>query len=155
MDASSAPAGRAGTETRGLSQGGAVDASSAPAGRAEIETRGSSQGGAVDASSTPEGRAESETRGLSQGGAVDASWVPAEMDGRELSAASTSGIDQEKGEDAPAVLLGRAAHELRDWGRPHVSAGPDPGSETTPGRVNPVVADALMAAAYELSLIHI
>ena len=142
MDVSSAPAGRAESETRTSSQGGAVGASSAPERRAESERRGSSQGGTVDASSTPEGRAESETRGLSQGVAVDASWVPAESDGRELSAASTSGIDQEKGEDTPAVLLGRAAHELRDWGRPHVSAGPGPGSETTPGKVNPVVADA-------------
>ena len=35
-----------------------MDASSAPAGRAESETKGSSQGGAVDASSVPIGRAE-------------------------------------------------------------------------------------------------
>ena len=35
-------------------------ASSAPAGRAESETRGSSSGGAVEASSVPIGRAESD-----------------------------------------------------------------------------------------------
>ena len=60
MDASSAPAGRTETETRDLSQGGAVDASSTPVGSLETETRGSSQRGAVDASSVPIGRAESD-----------------------------------------------------------------------------------------------
>ena len=30
-----------------------------------------------------------------------------------------------------------------------MSAGPDPGSEATPGRVKPKVTDALRAAAYE------
>ena len=35
-----------------------MDTSSAPAGRADSETRGSSQGGAVDASLVPVGRAE-------------------------------------------------------------------------------------------------
>ena len=77
------------------SQGGALDASSVPAGRAEtVETMDSSQGGAVDASSVPAGRAES---------------------GSDASAAS--GIDQGDGEGLPAVLSGRAAHELSSWGR--------------------------------------
>ena len=105
MDASSAPAERAGTETSGSSQGGTTDASSAAVGRTENDTKCSSQGGTVDASSVPGGRAES-----------------------DLSAVSTAGTDQWNGEDPPAVLLGRAAHELSDWGRPPVSAGPDPGS---------------------------
>ena len=48
----------------------------------------------MDASSVPEGRAES-----------------------DLSAAATSGIDQGNGEDPPAVLSGRAAHERSNWGR--------------------------------------
>ena len=71
------------------SQGGAVDASSAPAGRAEtVETIGSSQGG-VDASSVPTGRAETDS-----------------------GASAASSTDQGNGEDPPAVLSGRAAHEL-------------------------------------------
>ena len=127
MDASSVPAGRAESETRGSSQGGVVDASSAPAGRAESETRGSSQEGAVDASLAPAGRAESETRGLSQGGAVhtsapagrvesetrgssqggalDASSVPIGRAESDLRAASTSDTDQGNCEDPPAVVL--------------------------------------------------
>ena len=88
--------GEATAETIDSSQGGAVDASSVPAGRAEtVETMNSSQGGAVDASSVPAGRAES---------------------GSDASAAS--GTDQGNGEGPPAVLSGRAAHELSSWGRP-------------------------------------
>ena len=108
-----------------------MEASSAPAKTAESETRGSSKGGAEAASSAPVGMAESETRYSSYGGAVDASSVSAGKAERDLRAASTSGTDQRNGEDPPAVLLGREAHELSDWGRPPVSAGPDPGSETT------------------------
>ena len=75
-----------------------MGASSAPAGRTETETRGSSQRGAVDASSAPTGRADSETRGSSQGGAVGASSVPIGRAESDLSAASTSDTDQGNGE---------------------------------------------------------
>ena len=64
-------------KTKGSSQGGEVDASSASAGRAETETIGSSQRGAVGASSARAGRTESEIIGSTQGGAVGASSVPA------------------------------------------------------------------------------
>ena len=83
-------AGDGTVKTMGSSQGGAMYASSAPAGRAEnVETMGSSQG-RVDASSVPEGRAESDP-----------------------GTSAASGIDQGNGEDPPAVLSGRATHELR------------------------------------------
>ena len=59
-----------------------------------METMDSSQGDAVDASSVPAGRAES---------------------GSDASAAS--GTDQGNSEGPPAVLLGRASHELSSWGR--------------------------------------
>ena len=88
-------AGDGTAETMDSSQGGAVDASSVPAGRAEtVETMDSFQGGAVDASSVPAGRAES---------------------GSDASAAS--GTDRGNGKGPPAVLSGRAAHELRSWER--------------------------------------
>ena len=81
-----------------------------------VETMDSSQGGGVDASSVPAGRAETvDTMDLSQGGAVDASSVPAggdESDSGEPVAPVASGTDQGNGEDPPAVLSGRAAHEL-------------------------------------------
>ena len=105
MDASSAPAGRAETDTRGSSQGGAVDAFSVPAGKAECETRGWSQGGAVDASSASAGRADSEMRSSSQGGTVDASSVQKRRAEGDLSATSTSDTDQGNDEDPPAVVL--------------------------------------------------
>ena len=102
-------AGDGTAETMDSSQGGAVDASSVPPGRVEtVETMDSSQGGAVDASSVPEGRADS---------------------GSDASAAS--GTDQGNGEGSPAVLSGRAAHELSSWGR-LPPTGPGPGSEPTP-----------------------
>ena len=74
--------------------------------------------------------------------------------------ASTSGPDQGNGEDPPAVLSGREAHELSDWGRPPVTVqgrtrgqsqrleGEQPASEQQQN-INPEVADALLAAAYE------
>ena len=85
-------------------------------GRTESGTIGSSQGGTVDASLV--WRAESETSGSPQWGAVDASSVPTEMPESDLSAGSTFGTDQGDGGGPPAVLPGRKAHELRDWGRP-------------------------------------
>ena len=136
-----------------------MDASSAPAGRAEtVETMGSSQGGAVDASSAPAGRAKIvKTMGSSKGG-VDASSVPVEMVESDSGASAASGTDQGNGEDPPAVLSGRAAHELSSWGRlPETERGRtrvqsqrlkgEPAEEQY--RLNPEVADALLAAAHE------
>ena len=74
-------------------------------------------------------------------------------------ASSTSGTAQEKGEDPPAVLSGRAAHDLSDWGGPPVTVrgrirgqsqrleGEQPAEQQH--RMDPEVADALLAAAYE------
>eukprot|EP00904_Undaria_pinnatifida_P004473 jgi/Undpi1/14026/HiC_scaffold_9.g03677.m1 len=82
------------------------------------ETIDSSQGGAVDASSVPAGRAEKvETMGSSQGGAVDASSVQTRGAESSSDASAASGTDQGNGEDSPAALSGRAAHELSSWGR--------------------------------------
>ena len=104
-------------ETTSLFRGGAVGASSAPAGRAESETIGSSQGGEVDASA-PRKR----TNGSSQLSAVDASSVPTGRAERHLSARSTSGADQGNGEDPPAALSGRAAHKMSLGAAPRDSA---------------------------------
>lgn len=105
-------------ERIGSSQGGAVDTSSALVGKAESKTSGSPQGSEVDVSSAPAGRTESEAIGSSQGGAVDTSAVQVERAERNLSAASNSGIDHGNDKDSPAVLSGREAHELNDWGSP-------------------------------------
>ena len=112
-------AGDGTAETMDSSQGGAVDASSVPTGRAEtVETMDSSQGGAIDAFSVPAGRAETaETMDSSQGGEVDASSVPAGRAESGSDASAASGTDQGNGEGLPAVLSGRAAHELSSWGR--------------------------------------
>ena len=99
-----------------------------------IRDRGSSQGG-VDASSVPTGRAETDS-----------------------GASAASSTDQGNGEDPPAVLSGRAAHELSSWGRlPATVRGRtrdqsqrlegEPAEEQY--TLNPEVADALLAAAYE------
>ena len=137
-----------------------MDASSAPVGRAESQTRGSSQGGAVDASSGPAERGESEKIGSSHGRAVDASSVPAGRVESDFSAAPTSGTDQGNGEVPPAILS-RAAHELSDWGLPPATArGQTRGQSqrlegeqrAEPQRsMNPEVADALFAAAKQLA----
>ena len=88
------------------------------AGDGTAGTMDSSQSGAVDASSVPEGRAETvETTDSSQGGAVDASSIPAGKAEIGSDASTTSGTDQGNGEGPPAVLSGRAAHELSSWGR--------------------------------------
>ena len=94
-----------------------MDASAVSAERAETaETMDSSQGGAVDASSVPAGRAETAERmDSSQGGAMDASSVPTERTESDPGA-SAACIDQENGDDLPAVLSGREAHELSSWG---------------------------------------
>ena len=112
-----------------------MDASTGPAGRAEtVETIDSSQGG-VDASSVPAGRTES-----------------------DMGASAASGTDQGSGEDPPAVLSGRGAHELSSWGRlPATARGRNRGqSQRLDGepaedqyRLRPEIADALLAAAHE------
>ena len=135
-----------------------MDAILNPAGRAESETRGPSQGGVVGASSAPAGRAESEARCSIYGCTVDASLAPAGRAENDLSAASTPGTDQGNREDPPAVLSGRAAHELSDLGRPPVTVrGRIRGrNQRLRGkqfaeqqkRLNPEIADALLAAVY-------
>lgn len=73
-----------------------------------------------------------ETIGSSQAGAVDApSALEGIVDG-DPSAASTSDTDEGDGEDPPAVLSRRSAHELSDcWERPPATlkhrTAPDPG----------------------------
>ena len=140
-----------------------MDAPSAPAGRAEGETRRLSQEGAVDTFSTPVRRAESKTRGSSRGDAVDASSAPAGRAESDLRAASTSGTNQENGENPPTVLSGRAAHDLSDWGPPPVTVwnrtrgqnqrldGEQPAEQPAEQQqpLNTEIADALLAAAYE------
>ena len=63
------------------------------------------------------GDGTAETMDSSQGGAVDTSSVPAERDESGSDASATSGTDQGNGEGPPAVLSGRAAHQLSSWGR--------------------------------------
>ena len=86
---------------------------------------------------------------------MDASSVSAGRTDRDPSAASTP-TDQGDGEDTPAVLSGRAAHELSNWARPPATVrgrtrgqiqrmGGEPGQY----RMDPEVRDALLAAAYE------
>ena len=83
------------------------------AGDGRAETMDSSQGGAVDASSVPAGKNETvETMDSSQGGAVDAFSVPAGRAKSGLDASAASDTDQGNDEGPPAVLSGRAAHEL-------------------------------------------
>ena len=71
---------------------------------------------------------------------------------------AASGTDQGNGDDPPAVLSGREAHELSSWGRvPATGRGRTRGqSQHLEGEpvqlqvgVQPEVADALLAAAYE------
>ena len=132
------------------------------AGDGTAETMGSSRGGAVDASSAPVGRVETaETMGSSQGGAVDASSVPAGRAESDPGEAPASDTNQGNGEDPPAVLSGRAAHELSSWGwlpatvRGRTRAqsqrleGEPAGGQL---RMRPEVADALLAAAYEWTM---
>ena len=106
-------------ETMDSSQGGTMDASSVPPARAEtVETTDSSQGGTMATFSVPAGRAETvETTDSSQGGTMDASSVPAGRAESGSGASAASGTDQGNGEDPPAVLSGREAHELSSWGR--------------------------------------
>ena len=96
--------------------------------------------------------------GSSKGGAVDASSVPAGRAESDPDVAAASDTDQGNGEDSPAVLSGRAAHDLSSWGRlPATVRGQTRGQsqrlEAKPAeeqyRLNPEVADALLAAAYE------
>ena len=88
------------------------------AGDGTAETMDSAQGGAVDTSSVPAGRAETvETMNSSQEGAMDASSVPAGRAESDSDASAASSIDQGNGDDLPAVLSARTAHDLSSWGR--------------------------------------
>ena len=66
---------------------------------------------------------------------VDASSVPAGRAESDLRAALTSGTDQGNGED-PAVLSGRAAHKMSDWGRPPRQCEAGRGVRASAWRVN-------------------
>ena len=70
-------------KTIGSSQGGAVDASSAPARRAGSETIGSPRGGKVDASSAPAEKAENDLSAASTFDQGNAEISPAVLPGRE------------------------------------------------------------------------
>lgn len=60
-----------------------------------------------------------ETIGLSEDGAVEAPSPPAGRADSDPGAVSTLDTDQGRGEDPPAGLSGKAAHNLNDyWGRP-------------------------------------
>ena len=48
---------------------------------------------------------------------MDASLVPAGRVESDLGASAASGTDQGNGGDPPAVLSGRAAHDLSSWRR--------------------------------------
>ena len=114
----------------------------------------------MDASSAPARRAE--TAGMTasyQGGTLDASSVPAGRVESDPGAAAASDTDQGNGEDSPVLLSGRAAHEFSTWGRlPATVRGRTRGQsqhlEGEPAeeqyRLNPEVADALLAARNEL-----
>ena len=95
--------------------------------------------------------------GSYQGG-VDASSVPAGRAESDSGAPAASGTDQGNGEDPPAVMSGRAAHELSSWGRlPATVRGRTRGQtqrlEREPAgqqyTLSPEVADVLLAAAHE------
>lgn len=58
-----------------------------------------------------------ETIGSSRQGAVDVSSALARRTESDPGAASASDADEGDGEDPPAVLLGKEAHELSNWGR--------------------------------------
>ena len=89
---------------------------------------------------------------------MNASPVPAGRAESDLREASTPGTDQGIDEVPPAVLSGRAAHELSSWGQlPATIKGRTRGQSQRPERepaeeqyrLNPEVADALPAAAHE------
>ena len=94
---------------------------------------------------------------------MDASSAPAGRAESDLRAASTSGTNQENGENPPTVLSGRAAHDLSDWGPPPVTVwnrtrgqnqrldGEQPAEQPAEQQqpLNTEIADALLAAAYE------
>ena len=88
---------------------------------------------------------------------MNASPVPAGRAESDLREASTPGTDQGIDEVPPAVLSGRAAHGLSDWRRLPVTVRgrtrgqsqrlEEPAKQQE--RMNPEVADTLLAAAYE------
>ena len=86
-------------------------------------------------------------------------WTPPPAGESDSGASAASGTDQGNGEDPPAVLLGRAARERISSGRlPATVRGRTRGQsqhlEGEPAeeqyRLNPEVADALLAATNEL-----
>ena len=88
------------------------------AGDGTANTMDSSQGGAVDTPSAPAGASKRvETMGSPQEGTEDASSVPTERAASDLSASAASGTDQGNGDVPPAILSGRAEHEVSSWGR--------------------------------------
>ena len=81
---------------------------------------------------------------------MDAPSIPAGRADSDPSAASIL-TDQGDVEDTLAVLSGRAAHELSNWGRLPATDGAGPGLRGEPGqyRMNPEIGDGLIAEAYE------
>ena len=99
--------------------------------------------------------------GLSQGRAVDASSVLAGRAESQSGASAASDTDPRNDEDLPAVLSGRAVHELGNWGRlPATVRGRTQGQsqrlEGEPAeeqlRLDPEVTDALLAAVCTKSI---
>ena len=91
---------------------------------------------------------------------MDASSVLAGRAESDSGASATSGTDQVNGEDPPAVLSGRSAHELSSWGPLPATVrvrtrGQSQRLEGEPAEekywLDPEVADALLAAAHELA----
>ena len=89
---------------------------------------------------------------------MDASSVPARRAESNSGASAAFNTVQGDGEVLPAVLSGRAAHELSSWGQlPATIKGRTRGQSQRPERepaeeqyrLNPEVADALPAAAHE------
>ena len=61
-----------------------------------------------------------------------------------------SGTDPGNGDNSPSGPVGEGSTRAEQLGMVHRdSAGPDPGSDPTPLRINPAVVDTLLAAAYE------
>ena len=128
------------------------------AGDGTVETMGSSQGVWWTPPRPRQGGSKQSRRWVRLKGA----WTPlrSPQGGPKATrgASAASGTDQRDGEDPPAVLSGRAAHELSSWGRlPATLRGRTRGqSQRLDGepaeeqyRFNPEVADALLAAGHE------
>ena len=120
-------------EIIGSSQGGTVNASLAPAGRAKARRSVRLKGARWTLPRPREGGSKAR-RSVRLKREVDASSVPAGRAESDLSAASTSGTDEGYGEDPPRGPVGEGSARAERHGMsPRDSAGPDPGSEPTPG----------------------